>query len=288
MQGKFLTLVTAVSFTLLASINANAAPVFKVTKGNDTVYIGGTIHLLTDKDYPLQAEFAKAYNAADEVYFETDIGQMEDPAFQMKFIPYITYQDGRTLKTGLKDITFKRLDAYMKSKGLPIEQFLPLNPTGIMLTLTVMEYQAKGFTAQGVDSYYHKIATGDNKTVAWFESPEQQLEIIASFGNSDPDGMINYTLEELEKGNGMIDALHSSWRKGDMEKLAQVGLDSFEGYEALYDSLILNRNNAWIEAIEPMFGDEGTEFILVGALHLPGPDGVLTQLKKKGYKVEKL
>jgi len=290
MKRKLSTIFTAMlaSVALSASIAVNAAPVFKVSKGDDVVYIGGTIHLLTEKDYPLQSEFDKAYAAADEIYFETDIGIMEEPSFQMKAVPYITYQDGRNLQTGLKEETFKRLDAYMQSKGLPTQQFLPLNPTGVMLTLTIMQYQAMGFTAQGVDDFYFKKATADSKTIGWFESPEEQLAIIGSFGNEDPDGLIDYTLEELARGPELINALHDSWRAGDMDKLVEVGMESFDEYDALYDSLIRNRNDAWMAEIEPMFGDEGTELILVGALHLPGPDGVLTQLEKKGYKVEKL
>lgn len=294
MQGRLsktvtkMVTATLVSAALTTSIMANAAPVYKITKGEDTVYIGGTIHLLTDVDYPLQPEFEKAYVASSEVYFETDIGMMEDPSFAMKALPYITYQDGSNLKAGLKPETFKRLDEYMTSKGLPTQQFLALNPTGVMLTLTMMEYQSQGFTAEGVDAFFFKKSTADNKKIAWFESPEEQLKIIGSFGNEDPDGMINYTLDELAKGSEAIDALHDSWRSGDMEKLSEIGLNSFDDYKGLYNSLVKSRNDAWMVSIETMFGDEGTELILVGALHLPGVDGVLTQLEEKGYLVEKL
>lgn len=290
MKGRLfnVTIGTLASIALCVSMAASAAPVYKVTKDNDTVYIGGTIHILSATDYPLQPEFDEAYGAADEVYFETNMGILEDPSFQMQIVPYLTYQDGRNLKTGLKPETFERLDTYMASKGLPIQQFLPLNPTGVMLTLTVMENQVQGFTAQGVDAFFFKKSTADSKTIGWFESPEEQLEVIGSFSNEDPDGMIDYMLEELARGREVIATLHDSWRVGDMEKLAETGLDSFEGYEGLYNSLIKNRNDAWMKQIEPMFGDEGTELILVGALHLPGPDGLLTQLEKKGYTVEKL
>ena len=60
--NKFKTVLGAAiaSLALSASLAVDAAPVYKVTKGSDTVYIGGTIHLLTDKDYPLQAEFGEA------------------------------------------------------------------------------------------------------------------------------------------------------------------------------------------------------------------------------------
>lgn len=288
--SKFKTVLSATiaSLALGASLVVDAAPVYKVTKGDDTVYIGGTIHLLTEKDYPLQAEFEEAYKTSDEIYFETDIGVINDPAFAMKAMPYLAYTDGSNLKAGLKPETFSKLDTYMQSKGLPIQQFLPLNPTGVMLTLTVMEYQAQGFTAEGVDEHFHTRSVADSKTIGWFEEPEEQLAIIGAMGGDDPDLLIEYTLEELAKGNEVIGELHDSWRLGDMERLSAVGLGSFEGFEEMYDVMIKNRNDKWMTEIEPMFGDEGTELILVGALHLPGPDGVLTQLEALGYKVEQL
>jgi uncharacterized protein YbaP (TraB family) len=112
--------------------------------------------------------------------------------------------------------------------------------------------------------------------------------MIDSFSSDDPNSMIDYTLEELARSTEIIDILHDSWREGDMQTLGQIALTSFDDADGIYDVLIKNRNDAWMTKIEAMFGDEGTEFILVGALHLPGPDGVLTQLENKGYQVEKL
>ena len=35
--------------------------VWKVTKGEDTVYVGGTIHILPITEFPLPSQFMKAY-----------------------------------------------------------------------------------------------------------------------------------------------------------------------------------------------------------------------------------
>ena len=50
----------------------------------------------------------------------------------------------------------------------------------------------------------------------------------------------------------------------------------------------IRRNNAWIPQIEAMLNTNPTEAVLVGALHLVGNEGVLQQLRDRGYKVEQL
>ena len=47
------------------------SPVWRVTKGDHVLFIGGTVHLLTQADYPLPDAFEQAYLAgikrADEI-----------------------------------------------------------------------------------------------------------------------------------------------------------------------------------------------------------------------------
>lgn len=286
---KSLKVNTFVTLGLLLSATAvNAASVYKVSKDKDVVYIGGTFHILTEKDYPLPEQYQTAYKQSQELIFETDVAALDSPEFMQKSMGVILYQDGNTLKTGLNEATFARLSEYTASRQIDINQFMPLNPTGVMLTITIMEYQARGFVADGVDSFYFKKAGADKKKVSWFESPDEQLAIIDSFDNEDPNGLINYTLDEIDGIDKTINDLHQSWRVGDMDKLTTLGIDAFKDYPEVYKVVLKDRNDKWMSKIKAMFGDDDTEFVLVGALHLPGKDGVLTQLEALGYSVEKL
>lgn len=61
-----------------------------------------------------------------------------------------------------------------------------------------------------------------------------------------------------------------------------------EKFPDTYAEMIVNRNNKWMPEIEAMLADKPTEAVMVGALHLVGPDGLIELLKKKGYKVTQL
>jgi uncharacterized protein YbaP (TraB family) len=278
--------------TVLLSISAwtvNSAAVYKVSKGDDVVYVGGTIHLLTEADFPLAASYENAYELADELVFETDIAAFSDPSIQMKMAPVMLQKAGETLSAQLSDETSAALTQYLTERGLPVAQFEALSATGVMLTLTIMEFQAKGFLAEGVDAYYHAKGTESGKAIAWLESVDTQIAVLDSFDNGDPDALIAYTLSEMERSSEMITSLHDAWKAGDLKALQQSGMEEMKrDFPEVYKTLMVDRNNAWMPQIEAMFGDDNIEYVLVGALHLAGADGILEMLEAKGYKVERL
>ena len=266
------------------------SPVWRISKGDNHIYLGGTFHLLSSSDHPLPEAFARAYKDANILVFETDIEKAQTPAFQMAMMKALTYQDERTLQTALKPETLKALEAFLTSRGLQLESFAKFTPGGIGLMIAIMEYQRMGMQPMyGVDSVYHQKALADKKTVSLLETPEEQLKFISKIGEGQGDGMIAYTLEEIERLPELINGLKQAWRNGNLEQLDELALeDSREQFPQTHKSLITDRNNAWLAPIKKMLQDEHNEFILVGALHLAGPEGLIAQLKKQGYKVENL
>ncbi|TDF38562.1 TraB/GumN family protein [Alteromonadaceae bacterium M269] len=278
-----------VAALLLTSISASASSVWKVTKDNNTVYIGGTIHILKQENFPLPAEYDQAYSQADELYFETDIEATKSAAFQQKMMSKIILTDGSTLESYLKPETFNALKTHIQARGLPIENFQPLKPSAVALMLSVMEYQANGFLQEGVDAFYANKATKDGKAQGWLESVDEQLDFIANMGQGDEDNLIKYTLEELGNMSSLLDQLLAVWKSGDMVKMNDLVIENMQDSSSeLYDDLLKDRNNNWMPKIIEMFEDKDTEFVLVGLAHLAGKDSVLQQLKARGYKIEQL
>lgn len=284
-------IILSCMFLLLVVPRVQAeSPVWRISNGDNHVYLGGTFHLLSASDHPLPAAFNQAYKEADLLVFETDLEKAQTPAFQMAMMKALTFQDERTLQTTLKPDTLKALDAFLTSRGLQLESFAKFTPGGIGLMIAIMEYQRMGMQpAYGVDSVYYQKAITDGKKVSLLETPEEQLEFISSIGEDQGDSMVAYTLKEIERLPELISELKETWRNGNLEQLDELALkDSREQFPQTHKSLIADRNNAWLPTIEKMLQDERNEFILVGALHLAGPEGLISQLKKQGYKVENI
>jgi uncharacterized protein YbaP (TraB family) len=282
---KALTLST----TLLFALDLQAASVWKVTNNQHSLYIGGTIHVLTPNDYPLAKEYDLAYQASNKLIFETNMDVASSPEFGQKMMDQMMYSDGTTINKVLQPDTYKALAIHLSSRQIPMQAFASHKPTLLAISLTFIELEAMGYTSEGVDMFFANMAKVEGKEQGWLETPDEQLAFLAKLGGDDPNVIIEYTLKDIKKMPEMFAKLHSTWLAGDMQGMADVGITPFQDeYPIIYQDLLVSRNNNWLPKIVDMLNDTPIEFILVGALHLSGPDSVLAKLKAKGYKIEKL
>lgn len=286
---KALTLSASLLFNLGFTLSLQAASVWKVTNDQHSLYIGGTIHVLTPKDYPLAKEYELAYQASDKVIFETDMEAVSSPEFGQKMMDQMMYNDGTTINKVLQPDTYKALAIHLSSRQIPMQAFASHKPSLLAISLTFIELQAMGYTSEGVDMFFANMAKDEGKEQGWLETPDEQLAFIAKLSGDDPNAMIEYTLKDIKKMPEMFAKLHSTWLAGDMQGMADVGITPFKtDYPDIYQDLLVTRNINWLPKIVNMLSDQPIEFVLVGALHLAGPDSVLAKLKAKGYKIKKL
>lgn len=270
------------------SAQADSA-VWLVTSGEQKVYLGGTMHLLRPTDYPLPASFETAYGEADKLYFETDISSLSDVGTQMRMMQQLTYSDERTLRSVLNDEAYTALSEYVVQTGLPMAALESFKPGLLVSTLQILEFQQMGFTPEGVDAHFNTRAVNDGKPVGELESVESQIGYLAAMGEGKESEFVLLSLEDMEEIKTSIEDMVAAWRAGDNEQLADMFVDDLkEQSPEIYDDLLVERNNAWMPLIEELFEQEGTEFVLVGAAHLVGEDGLLAQLQQKGYQVAQL
>lgn len=284
------TLQTILLLLLLAVSSAYAGtPVWKVSKDGNQLFIGGTIHVLSKSDYPLPAAFEAAYQQAALVVLETDLQQMKTPEVQQKLLQTMLYSDGRTLQQTLNRQTFAELEQYLAGRGMPITAFQRFKPGLLALTLTLIELQRLGLGEAGVDAVYHAQALADRKRLGQLETVEQQLGFIASLGEGQENEMISHTLRDLKELPTVMQSLKESWRNGDTRRMDQLSLAPLKaGFPALYNKLIVARNQAWLPQLEALLKTKEVELVLVGALHLAGDEGLLALLAKRGYTIQQL
>jgi len=280
--------MTALIFLPATNVLAEA-PVWKVSKDGETVYVGGTIHILTAADYPLPAGFEKAYADSETLVFETNMDALASPAFQQELMQSVIYTDGRSLRDDISDETYATLEAYGQSAGVPVAGLLNFKAGMVSVTLTMMELQRLGLMGAGVDEFYTNKAKEDKKEVAELETVAQQLSFIVNMGAGEEDQLIAYTLRDIKTLKSMFADMKTAWRTGDNAALREIGLLPMKSeFPALYKLILKDRNDAWLPKLESMFESPEIEFVLVGALHLVGEDGLLSQLKREGYAVEQL
>lgn len=273
---------------LLPGLSMAKSAVWKVTKGDNTLYLGGTVHLLSKSDYPLPKSFNEAYKNSDDIVLEADVSAATDLSFQVKSLKVMTFQDHRSLSTVLDRKTYEAFSELLSSKGIPIAVFEKFTPAGATLALAAIEMQKMGMLdSLGVDKHFHQQSISDKKPAHFLETIDEQLGFIESMNTLDPNKLVQSSIKEINNFDQQMISLLAAWRSGELSSLEKAGIDEMQdNFPSMYQVLLVQRNNAWMKDIKVFMESPEVEFILVGALHMAGDDGLVTQLKAAGYRVE--
>jgi uncharacterized protein YbaP (TraB family) len=232
---------------------------------SSVMYIGGTVHLLRESDFPFPPEFDRAYGASEVLVFETDFSRMNSLETQNALMAKAAYTDGRTLEDVLSAEAYAALEEYSAENEFPLGMMRYLRPSIVTMTLMVLELQKLGVDQEGVDSYYHGKATEDEKTIAWFETVDEQIEILVSMGEGNESEFVLYSLDEVDELREKFDELVTAWETGHENELYGLFVEELqEKFPKLYKSMLVDRNNNWMPMIEEYLATPETEFVLVG------------------------
>ena len=263
--------------------------VWVVRFSNATVYLAGSFHMLRASDYPLPAEFFRAYNDSRKIIFEVPPGETESPEYMERFLSLATYNDGTTLKEHITTAAYAKAESFCKERNYPLEQYQFFKPTFLVMTLTVSEMNKIGADPQkGIDNFFKDKAIQDGKATGSLETVDQQISLLTSMDAGLGSDQILESIEELKQIEVMLGELLAVWRKGDEAKMEELYIKDLKLYPKLYQTLIVDRNNKWVRNIEVYLNGSGNTMVVVGAAHLVGADGLVNLLRKRGYKVIKL
>jgi uncharacterized protein YbaP (TraB family) len=261
---------------------------YEITKGDQKIYLGGTIHLLRSSDYPLPAEYEQAYRAADSLVLETNLDNAASPEFGQQMAKAFMYSGGKSLAQDLDPALWKELQVFSAQRQYPIAQMSAFKAMFVSLSLSVVEMQRLGFgVAEGVDAYFFQKAKADQKPVIELETGDEVLKQLALLADIDANMVIKSTLRDLHKMDHVLEKAIAHWRRGELEKLDRdMSADMRREAPEVYQHLLVDRNQAWLPKIEKLFATPDVELVLVGSLHLSNKDGLLAQLKKRGYRIK--
>ena len=262
--------------------------VWKISKGEHSIYLGGTVHLLRKEDYPLPAPFDIAYEASDVLVFETDTKKMNDPSIAEQFVKKGMLPEGQTLQTVLNEKAFNLLETEAAKYQLPLSMMQNMKPGIVVTTISAMAMQKMGMNEEGVDMYFTNRAVNDKKELEQLETIEDQINRITQMGVGNESEYVIYSLADLNDMQGSMTKLIDNWKTGQTKQMDEEIINMKRDYPAMYKSLLIERNNNWMPQITHYLDKGRKAFVLVGSLHLHGSDGLLSLLKSKGYTITQL
>jgi uncharacterized protein YbaP (TraB family) len=264
--------------------------IWKATgKQTGTIYLAGSVHLLTKDYYPLHPAFETALRDADLLVEELDLGEMLNPKSQMLMVTRAMLPPTQSLEKVISAKTFSAVSGKVAQLGLPLESLKRLKPWSVALTLQALEWQRAGFDANlGLDKHLYDLAKADGKATEGLETFEYQIARLDDLSMDLQDRLLAETLQELETSKAGFTRVADAWKGGDVATVEQFVLQDLKTQPQLYARLLVERNRNWLPKIEALFARSRPALVVVGAAHLVGSDGLLQMLKAKGYTLEQL
>jgi len=266
--------------------NTNKHCLWSIETANNTIFLLGSLHISPADIYPLPEVIERAYEKCSKIIFEADIEAVNDPSFHTKVMTLAVYPKGDNLENNISAQTFNLLKKRTDAAGIPIQQLSRLKPFFCGLSLASIEFLKLGFNpAYGIDMYFFNKAKEDGKEMLKFETLEFQLSLMTQMTRKQEEMMLRQTLKDLEVIEKDAANLVKYWENGDVKKLDSFITASLKDFPEIYDRWFVSRNKRWLAEIKKLIGKNENVFIVVGAGHLVGRDGLVELLGKQNYNI---
>ena len=255
-------------------------------KGAPASHVFGTIHLSDNRVTTLPPAVAREFKQSRSLTIEAGMDLSNLAALANRMI----YTDGRDLPGVAGDELFKRTAALVVGLGLPEPIARMFKPWAMALLLSAPQQDPTGI----LDYVLARMAQEQGKTVLELESMDEQASVFESMSEEDQVALLRHAVNNYERLPQLMERLIQGYLRRDLSALSRISQESGGGGEEakrLYGEfarrLIYERNTRMAERMEPQLG-QGGAFVAIGALHLHGDRGVLSELERRGWRVTRV
>lgn len=280
----------ALLFFLPAQADPGKSFLWEVEVNGEKSYILGSIHMLKKSAFPLAEVMEDAFKGCDFLAVEADISPSNMGEIFRVTMEKAGYQDGSTLSDHISKETLELAKKELKKMNMSLDYFQKFKPWFLAMTVTSVELMKLGFDPNiGVDKYF--LNKSGDKKILELEGIPFQIGLFDSFSDRENDMFLRSSLSEAGSLGENVDAMVAAWKAGDVEKLTKMVTDNREKEKELSDIfkiIIDDRNRTMTDKIEGWLKGGGSYFIIAGAAHLVGDNGIIRLLGKKGFTLKQL
>lgn len=250
-------------------------------KGLKPAYIMGTVHSDDGRVLRLPDKVKEIFQRTSSFTAELKLDLLAmQQASSMMF-----YADGKELKSIIGAQRYQTCVSLMTGHGVPEMLLRNMKPWAVAVTLSM----PKSKTGMVLDMVLYQQAAAQGKQLYGLETPGEQVAVFETFTIQQQITMLDDAIKHYRELPAMVEELVGYYLQRDLTGLERIS----EKYMARGDRMLaqsfkkkalLDRNYRMVRRMQPRLL-EGNSFIAVGALHLPGEEGILRLLEKQGYKV---
>lgn len=275
----------------LAAVAATPAPgpahglLWEISRpGAAPSYLFGTIHSEAPGVVELDPAVENAFTGSRQVILEV----MLDTNALVAGSAALLITDGRRLSEIVGKPLFEQAAAALRSRGIPAAVAERMKPWAAATVLSTPVPE----TGRVLDTALFQRARQAGKQVHGLETIAEQLEVFEGLPLDDQVALLRDAVEQFAG----IDALHAellaAYKRQDLAAMMAINEAAMQTgdrrlAEKFQRRLIVDRNHRMAERVETYL-QQGGAFVAVGALHLPGEQGLVRLLEERGYAVRRV
>lgn len=285
-------LVLLLALMLLVPVLASAQPAIKpateigllwrlISPQGKVSHLYGTMHSANPKITTLAPPVQAAFDRSKRVVLELKMA----PGSMDRSGAMLMYSAGRELSDDVPEPLLSEVRALGGRKGLSFMVLSRMKPWAVAVTLTSPPSKQGEF----LDLALAKRARKAGKTVIGLETAEEQLQTFNDLSVADQLTLLQDVVDEIDELPALFRDLESAYLARDLGRILELSEQDLAKpgsglAERLLVGLIDGRNMRMAERMQSAL-QAGESFVAVGALHLPGGNGLLQLLKERGYRV---
>lgn len=263
---------------------------WQVRSDSNVVYVLGSVHILKESNYPLDAAIQKAYGQSQKLVFEIDLTKIDPHEAQTVLLTKGFYKIPDSLKDNVAHATYESALKIGQEYGFNEFTLNQFKPWSLAMTLMLMKFKQLGYDEEfGIDMHFLNRATNDQKEIIGLETFEYQIGVFEALSKETQESMLLNTIEEINKADELMNDMVIAWTAGDSSKVDELMNGELKAeFPELHQALLVKRNKEWLPKLEEFLKEDKTYLVVVGAGHLVGKEGVIELLRAKGYKIKQM
>lgn len=283
-------LIVALATTRLwaEDLSSQQGLLWQISKPDSTPsYLFGTIHSENIRINQLPTIVNSSFEQADSATFEL----LMDIPTMLKSASAMFFTGEQSLERLINKDLYNKVVKLLKPHSIPIDVAKRLKPWAVIVMLSSPPTK----TGEFLDLLLYKKAQQLKIPTYGLEKVEEQLQVFEDLSLEDQVILLQETLTQFEQQPNIFAKLHELYLQRNLTALMQFSTEYMQPdssrHEKLikdfYKKLIDDRNRKMVKRMQQRL-QEGNAFIAVGALHLPGEQGIIKLLQNQGYQVSAL
>jgi uncharacterized protein YbaP (TraB family) len=260
-------------------------------------FLFGTVHSTTPAAVALASEAATHIDGAKSVATELGpIDAVKKVEMSLALLKAANSPEDDTFAGEIAESDVPTVDAYLASRGFPKEMAHHLKLWFLVIAASVPACEAEGQRRgmKEVDEMIAETGAEHHVPVVALETLDEQMQALAST----PAPLAATVLAATARAPNLEDDSYATLLSLYLQKRPSAAiaiLDALPDMTAkeraaeaeITRLLLVGRNETMMRRAAPLLAAGGA-FIAVGALHLPGKDGLIARARAAGYQVTKV